>query len=522
MHFQTRRATPPIGRNDACWTNSSGLNGIAFAVEGPVPPAWVAGIRGGMATTMKEPTMTAIVTGAGAPPHRPWLTEARAMIALAWPMVMTNLAQTAMQATDVMMMGRLGPGALAAGTLGSNLYFSPMIFGLGLILAVSPMVAFELGRNRHSVRDIRRTVRQGFWISGLVCLPIWLLLWQAEAILTGMGQDPALSADAAAYLRAMQWSTLPFYLYIVLRSFISALERPGWALVIAGAAVIFNILANWCLMFGNLGFPALGIVGAGVATTLSSSFMFAGLTAVVLMDRRFRRYRLFGRFWRSDWPRFRRLLALGLPIAGIFTFEVTIFNAAALLMGLIDSVSLAAHGIAIQIAAISFMVPMGLSQAATVRVGRAYGAGNVQGIALAGWTAFAMGIGFMVVMAMIMLVAPGLLVSAFLDTKLPGNAPVVELAVTFLAFAALFQVADGAQAVTSGMLRGLQDTRMPMLFAAIGYWGVGLPLGALLAFRFGLDGSGIWIGLSIGLAVVAALLIWRWLRRDLIAPALPR
>ena len=174
--------------------------------------------------------MTILATGAGAPRDRPWTTEARAMLGLAWPMIMTNLAQTAMQTTDVMMMGRLGSAALASGTLGANLYFSPMIFGLGIILAVSPMVAVELGRNRHSVRDVRRTVRQGFWIAALVCLPIWLFLWNAEVVLVGMGQDPALSADAAAYLRAMQWATLPYYLYIVLRSFISALERPGWAL----------------------------------------------------------------------------------------------------------------------------------------------------------------------------------------------------------------------------------------------------------------------------------------------------
>ena len=444
------------------------------------------------------------------------------MLGLAWPMIMTNLAQTAMQTTDVMMMGRLGSSALAAGTLGANLYFSPMIFGLGIILAVSPMVAVELGRNRHSVRDVRRTVRQGFWIAALVCLPIWLFLWNAEVVLVGMGQDPALSADAAAYLRAMQWATLPYYLYIVLRSFISALERPGWALAIAALAVAFNALANWCLMFGNWGFPALGIVGSGVATTLSSSLMFAGLAAVVLIDRKFRRYRLFGRFWRADWPRFRKLLALGLPIAGIYTFEVTIFNAAALLMGLIDSTSLAAHAIAIQIASISFMVPMGIGQAATVRVGRAYGAGNDDGVSLAGWTAYAMGIGFMVMMAMVMLGAPRLLISGFLDTGLPVNKAVVDLAVAFLAFAALFQVADGAQAVSSGMLRGLQDTKVPMLFAAIGYWGVGLPLGILLAFRFGFGGSGIWAGLSLGLAVVAALLLARWLRRGRLAPVSTR
>lgn len=444
------------------------------------------------------------------------------MLLLAWPMILTNLGQTAMTATDVLMMGRLGSRALAAGSLGSNLYFAPLIFGLGLMLAVSPMIATELGRSRHSVRDVRRTVRQGFWIAIMVALPIWALLWNAEAILVAMGQEPALAAHAATYVRTLQWAVLPFYGYIVLRSFISALERPRWALVIVFAAVAFNVLANWCLMYGNLGFPALGLAGSGWATTLSSLLMFGGLAAVVTLDRRFRRYRLFGRFWRADWPRFRTLLGLGLPIAGLLTFEVSIFNAATFLMGLIDAASIAAYAIAIQIASISFMVPMGIGQAATVRVGRANGRRDAEAVGRAGWTAFVLGVGFMAVMALLMISFPYRLIGAFIDIGDPKNADVVGLAVGFLVFAGLFQIFDGAQAVASGMLRGLHDTRVPMLFALVGYWGIGLPLGVVLAFYFGLAGDGIWIGLSTGLGVVAVLLLGRWLRRDrLPAPVRP-
>lgn len=464
--------------------------------------------------------MSAIETGARAP-ATPWRDEVRAMLALSWPMILTNLGQTAMNATDVMMMGRLGPNTLAAGALGSNLYFAPLIFGLGLMLATSPMIATELGRKRHSVRDIRRTVRQGLWLAILVCIPIWIVLWNTEAILVWMGQEPALARDAAIYMRWLQWAVLPFYGYIVLRSFISALERPAWALAIVFFAVAFNVLANWCLMFGNLGFPAYGIAGAGMATTISSVLMFAGLAVVVSVERRFRRYRLFGRFWRADWPRFMALLRLGLPIAGILAFEVTIFNAAALLMGLIDAASLAAHAIAIQIASISFMVPLGLNQAVTVRVGLAYGANNPEGISRAGWTAYAIGVGSMALMGLIMILWPHVLISAFIDLDNPANAVVIGLAVSFLAFAALFQVVDGAQAVAAGMLRGLHDTKVPMILAAIGYWGVGLPLGVLLAFRFGLAGNGIWIGLSAGLAVVAVLLLQRWLRREQLGLTVP-
>ncbi|MET0939847.1 MAG: MATE family efflux transporter [Mesorhizobium sp.] len=457
--------------------------------------------------------MSTIEAGLRAP-DRLWRDEIRAMLALSWPMVLTNLAQTAMTATDVMIIGRLGPDTLAAGSLGINLYFAPLILGLGLIYATAPMMATELGRRRHSVRDIRRTVRQGLWVSILAVIPIWILLWNGEAILLAMHQEPGLAREAGIYLRWLQWAILPFYGYIVLRSFISALERPGWALIIMFGAVAFNALANWCLVFGNFGFPAMGIAGSGLATTLSSALMFLGLAIVVSVERRFRRYHLFGRFWRADWPRFMALLRLGAPIAGILAFEVSIFNAAAFLMGLINAASLAAHAIAIQIASMTFMVPLGLNQAVTVRVGLAYGAGNPEGISRAGWAAYVIGVGFMALMALVMLLWPRLLISAFIDLDDPANSAVIGLAITFLSFAALFQIFDGAQAVASGMLRGLHDTKVPMILAAIGYWGVGLPLGVLLAFHYGFEGSGIWMGLSGGLAAVAVLLLLRWLRRD--------
>jgi MATE family multidrug resistance protein len=341
-------------------------------------------------------------------------------------MVLTNLAQTAMTATDVLVMGRLGADALAAGALGSNLYFAPMIFGLGLMLATSPMLATELGRRRHSVRDLRRTVRQGLWVAVCAALPIWLILWNTEPILLAMGQQPELAALAGTYVRALQWGLLPFYAYIVLRSFISALERPRWALVVAFGAVVFNALANWVLVFGNLGFPAFGIAGSGAATALANTLMFVGLAVVVVTDRRFRRYRLFGRFWRADWPRFRALVRLGLPIAGILAFEVTVFNAAAFLMGLIDATALAAHAIALQIASISFMVPMGLSQAATVRVGIAFGAGDADAIRRAGWAAYMLGVAFMAMTALIMITWPTALIGVFIDATDAANAPVVR------------------------------------------------------------------------------------------------
>jgi MATE family multidrug resistance protein len=300
----------------------------------------------------------------------------------------------------------------------------------------------------------------------------------------------------------------------VLRSFLAALERPGWALFIGLLAIPVNFGAAYALMFGSFGLPALGLVGAGLGTVLSSTFMFVALALVIAFHPRLKRYHIFGRFWRADWPRYRTLWQIGLPIGLTLTFEVTIFNAAAMLMGRIGASELAAHAIALQIASFCFSVPLGIGQAVTVRVGRAYGARDAAGVTRAGWTSFALGTGFMTVTASLMLFAPHFLIGAFLDVSDPKNALVLDLARSFLVLAAIFQLADGAQAVGAGMLRGLQDTRVPMLYAALGYWGIGLPLGAILAFGTNLRGVGIWIGLATALAVVALLMLWRWLRRD--------
>jgi MATE family multidrug resistance protein len=442
------------------------------------------------------------------------MAELRATLALGWPLVLATMAQNALITSDVILMGWMGSDALAAGALGTNLYFAFLIFGIGLVNATSPMIAEELGRKRHSVREVRRTVRQGLWASVTVAIPIWIVAWNGERILLAIGQEPVLAHNAGQYMRALQWSLLPFLLFLVLRSFLSALERPGWALVIGLLTIPVNFGAAYALMFGSLGLPELGLIGAGLGTVISSTFMFLGLALVIVLDPKLRRYHIFGRFWRADWPRYRTLWRIGIPIGLTLAFEVTIFNAAALLMGRIGEHELAAHAIALQIASFCFTVPLGVGQAVTVRVGRAYGAQDAQGVTRAGWTSFVLGVGFMTVTASLMLFAPHLLLGAFLDVHDPKNALVVDLARSFLVLAAIFQLADGAQAVGAGMLRGLQDTRVPMLFAAFGYWGVGLPLGTILAFSTSLRGVGIWIGLASGLGVVASLMLWRWLRRD--------
>ncbi len=449
-----------------------------------------------------------------APASDVWLGELRATLVLGWPLVLTNLAQIALTTTDTIVLGRVGPSALAAGTLGVNLYFAILIFGIGVVTATSPMMAEAFGRKLHTVRDVRRTFQQGLWTAALIAAPSWILLWHTEAILILFDQEPRLAADAQIFVRELQWGLLPTLGFIVLRSFVAALERPLWALLVTAVAILFNIVANWALVFGHLGLPALGLRGSGMATTLSNTFLFVGLALAVTLAHKFRRYRLFGNWWRADPPRLRELWRMGLPIGAALAFEITVFNAAVFLMGQFGTAAIAAHAIAIQIASTSFMVPMGLAQAATVRVGRAFGAGDRDGVARAGWTAFALAITFMASTSVAILTAPRLLIAAFIDVADPANAAVVELASSFLVCAAIFQIADGAQVVGAGMLRGLQDTRVPMIYAGLGYWGLGMSLSLLFAFRLGFGGVGIWIGLASGLAAVAVLMIGRWLLRE--------
>ncbi|RVT94429.1 MATE family efflux transporter [Sphingomonas crocodyli] len=443
----------------------------------------------------------------------PWALEARALLALAMPLIIGNLAWSAIAAVDLIWLGELGPDAVGAGALALNLYNALMVFGMGLSTAVSPMIASERGRRAHPVRDVRRTMRQAMWSIAVISLPVWLLLWHSEAVLIAMGQEPALAREAGHVMHGLQWAFLPYLLFYALRNYIGALERPMSGVLIVVAAIPVNALAGWVLIFGKLGVPAMGLFGAGLASSLTAGFMFAAMLAVILIDRQFRRYSLLGRFWVSDWPRFRYLWRLGLPIAITLALEVTVFNASAFLMGLLDRASLAAHAIAIQLAALCFMVPLGMGQAATVRVGIGYGRGDKDAVSRAGWLAILMGLGFAIVTAILLVALPRELVGLFIDVSAPANAEVVRLAISFLMVAALFQLVDCTQAIGAGVLRGLHDTRVPMAFAAVGYWVIGIGVGAFLAFRTPLRGTGLWLGLAAGLAAVAILMVARWAMR---------
>jgi MATE family multidrug resistance protein len=443
-------------------------------------------------------------------------SEARATLALAWPMVLTNLAQALIQATDVVMLGRAGARALAAATLGANLVNSCVILGSGLMTAASPMIARAVGRRASSVRDVRRTVRQTMWAAVVLVVPLWALLWQAEPILIAFGQDAGLARDAVALVHPMMLGMLPLFWYYVLRGFVAALGRPGWATLVGAVAIVTNAIGDYALIFGHFGVPALGVRGAGISSALSNLLMFAGMAIVVTSHPRLRRYRLFGHWWHADRRRFGEVWRLGTPIALTLGLEVTVFNAAVFLMGLIGTAELAAHAVAIQIAALCFMLPLGLSQAATVRVGLAYGRGDATGVARAGNAAWGVMAATMGCTALMLVLAARPLVGLFLDLGDPAEARVVALAVSYLMVAALFQFVDGAQAVGAGMLRGLHDTTVPMLIAAFGYWVIGFGTAILLAFGLGWGGIGVWTGLAAGLASVALMMTVRWWRRDAI------
>jgi MATE family multidrug resistance protein len=329
-------------------------------------------------------------------------------------------------------------------------------------------------------------------------------------VLLALGQQPELARHSGEFMRALQWALLPALVIVALRNFVAALGNAGIALAVTIVGIFINAAFDWALIFGHWGFPKLGLMGAGIASSITSYLMMFVLVGIIVLHPKARRFHVFGRLLRPDWERLATIVRVGLPIAFTLAFEVTVFSAAVYLMGLISETSVAAHAIALQIAAITFMVPLGISQGTTIRVGLAYGARDPAWVSRAGSASLALAMGFMSLAALTIWLFPRDLASLFLDATDPANAPVLDLAVKFLFIAAIFQLADGAQVVGAAMLRGLQDTRVPMYYAAFGYWAVGLGGGAALAFWAGWQGVGVWTGLAGGLAAVAVLMLWRW------------
>lgn len=443
-----------------------------------------------------------------------WRSELLATFQLAWPLALANLLQMLVHAVDVIFVARLGEVELAASSLGIAVFGLTMWAFSGLTGIVAALIAEELGRRRHAVREVRRSVRMGLWLavaSGLVGMVICA---QGEVLMLATGQDPHIAERAGAFLEIVMWAMIPMILASVLRNFVSALGRPIFATAITGLSLGASILGNYAFVFGNLGAPAMGLEGSALASITTSLFMLACYVIAILHDRRLRRYHIFGNIWRPEWQRLADLVRVGTPVMVIIIAEAGLFSGAAFLMGRIGPSELAGHTVALQIAALAFQIPFGIGQAATIRVGYHFGAGNRAAIGRAGWVGIAMGAGFMCLTAMAMVLAPDLLLRIYVDPALAANAAMVGFATRYMIVAAAFQLFDGIQAVTAGALRGLQDTRVPMLIAIFSYWVPGYGVAIWLGFYTPLEGTGVWIGLAIGLVFAAVLLGWRWVRRE--------
>lgn len=441
-----------------------------------------------------------------------WAGEFVAVLALGWPLVAAQIAQNALFTTDVIMMGWLGPRYLAAGSLATAFFNLFLLSAIGVVGAVAPIVA--QARGARDVRSVRRAVRQGFWAVILLSAVTMPIIWQIRPILAALRQEPDIIDLADSFMHAGVWVIPPALALTVLRSFLAAHGETRPILIVILGGVALNAVLDWVLMFGNLGLPRLELVGSGLSTTMVNCAMFAGLLGYVLTHRRYRRYRILAQFWRPDWPRFREVFRIGLPIGLTMMAEIGMFSSASVLMGLLGSNELAAHAVALQCASNSFMVPLGLSQATTVRVGLAYGAGWWEGVRRAGWASLALSLCFMATTCALFLLAPRAVVGLFLDTSVPQNQAALGLAATYLGVAGLFQLFDGTQVIAAAALRGLSDTRVPMLLAITGYWLCGMPVAWLLGFPLGLRGVGIWLGLATGLAVVAIVLTARFALRE--------
>ncbi len=443
-------------------------------------------------------------------PAQAWRGELRAMFRLAAPIVLTQLAWVAMLTTDTAMIGHLGALSLAGASLSMMVYFMTYVACIGVVTATAALAAQAYGARRP--RTLRRVIRQGLWVTVVLSAAALVGFRFTPEILLALDQPPETLAPAGAYMSTLMWALPASIGFAVLRNFVSALNRPAVALWVMLIGVPVNALLDYGLIFGHFGLPRLELFGAGLATSIVSAFMFLALLAIAVVRRPFARYAILARFWRPDWFQFGRIFLIGAPIAGGMMLEAGFFIGAVFVMGQFGAIAIAAHMVAIQMPHVTFMVPMGLAQAATVRVGQAVGRRDAAGAYRAGWTALALTLAFMTLATVAILAIPEAFASIFLDRARADSAAVLALATAFLLYAAVFQLVDGVQAVALGALRGLNDTAIPMVLAALGYWGVGALGGLYLAFGAGMEGRGLWLGFVLGLSGAAVFLSWRFHR----------
>jgi len=441
----------------------------------------------------------------GAVPGRHLALELSETLKLAVPLALTQLGQIAMMTTDIAMIGRLGSEAMAAAALAHTVFFVSFTFGMGLVSAVAPLAAQAFGaRNPHL---IRRSLRVGMWAALLMSLPMMAILLRGEHILLMLGQAPASVQLAQQYLLGLAWGILPALWFMAIRGFMSAVNRPEPILWITLAAIPANAALVYVLLYGAFGMPELGLFGVGLASSIVNAATFLAGLWFATRRRPFRKYHVLGHFWRIDWQLMRQLVVIGAPISISFLLEYGLFGAAGLLMGVISTTALAAHQIALQVAAILYMVPFGIAMAATVRVGHAIGRSDAGGVRRAGYIATWLGIVLAAILTLAVIISRFGIAEIFLGENTDATA---ELSATLLLVGSTFFIADAIQTVAAGSLRGMNDTRIPLLFATLSYWLIGFPCACWLGFWTPLGAVGVWIGLSVGTAVYATLLLLRF------------
>ncbi len=437
--------------------------------------------------------------------YRPHLI---ATLSLGLPLVGSHLARMAIGISDTVMVGWYGVEALAALVLATSFQFILMMLGSGYGIGVLGLLA--AAHTRDDATEMRRATRMALWLSAIHAVLIMPILWYAQPILLALGQTPEVAELSQDYLRIAGWGVGPALWAMVLNSYLASMERTQVVLWLTVAGIPLNIFLNWVFIFGNLGAPELGVQGAAIASITTQFITLAAILAYALWLPQTRSIALMRRFWRPDWPAFRAIFWLGLPVGLTLVAEVGMFVGTNIMMGWFGTRELAAHGIALQLASITFMFHLGMSNAGTIRAGQARGLGDPVMLRDAAATVIAVSVGFGVLTSLWFMLAPGPLVALYLDPSDPKAPAILALATGLMFWAALFQLVDALQVQALGLLRGVQDTRVPMVLAAISYWGIGLPTAYVLAFPLGMGPPGLWAGLLVGLSVAAVLMLRRF------------
>jgi multidrug resistance protein, MATE family len=434
-----------------------------------------------------------------------WLSNAKNLLQTAVPLIIAQLAVMAMSFIDTLMAGQLGANALASIGLGSAVFGYSLTIFSGVMLAVGPLVSQSQGAGKP--QDAAKATRHGLVLAVLIGIPMTVLFLNAEPLLRVLGQPDTTIEVTSSYLRAVSFGFAPYLCYLALRGLMEGSLHTRPVMIFSFVAVGLKILLNRALMFGEFGFPNLGLVGAGYATMLIE-FLLLGL-GIWYVGTRFREHRIFS-FDKIQGGTIREILRIGVPIGVGLAFESGMFTVTTILMGTIGELELAAHQIASQSVYFTFMIPLGIASAAAVRVGQAVGKGDVQQIKQMGRLGVLFAVTAMTISALCYWFFPRFVIGLYIDVNDAANANLIQIATVFLSIAAMFQVFDGTQVANAAALRGLKDTRVPMLVSLVSYWFIGMGSAVLFAFWFDLGGRGLWFGLVLGLAVAATLLTWRF------------